>query len=526
MDRHHPTGRWSVLLVLAPLLLLPDRTGLAAQQPAPPTGAEDSVVELTLERMVEYALNSSYRVRHLNLDIERTRLFLAASRARLRSRVDLDFSIPTINYVSETRWDPDLQRNVIQRENSRRMDAELSIRQPVILFGYPTNGYLSLNTRMYQLRQVEGDDADIRYYNRYFVRYTQPLFQTNELKNDLEEAELDLEDQELDFYDDVVRIIDNSADDYFDLFELAYERQIRETYVGRLEAALELAQAAAEADPDRSIDVNQIRVELANAREEVTSNQNRFRLETSNLKTEFRIPQETAITIDPVIELARVPIDVERATGFALELTPRMRQLEISRRESEIRLDNTRGRGGFQVDLSLSYGREMQDEVFREIWGQPENSYTVDLEGSIPLWDWGERDARIRAQEISLDQSRLRIEETTENVRTDIENVVRNVAEYEDRAFNMEENLTLSEDISQSSMERFEGGQISALDLLQSLRREVDTAENFLDAYIGWREALQRLQEMTYYDWERDTFLLDRFGISFENGVGENGPGG
>ena len=33
---------------------------------------------------------------------------------------------------------------------------------------------------------------------------------------------------------------------------------------------------------------------------------------------------------------------------------------------------------------------------------EPENAYTVDVNGSLPLWDWGERDAEIGAQEVSL----------------------------------------------------------------------------------------------------------------------------
>jgi len=380
-------GRRLAIALLGITLAVPAHAQVAGRSDRSALQQGEGELELTLPRMVEYALNTSYRVRQLNLNIERMRLNLKASRARLKSRADLDLTLPRINSISETRWNSELGRDVISRENSRRVEAELSVRQPVILFGYPTNGYLSLNHRMYRLSQHEQDEDDVRYYNRYFVRYTQPFFQSNELKNDLEEAELDLEEEELDFYRDVVDIIDNTSDDYFDLFEIAYERQ-------------------------------------------------------------------------------------------------------------------------------------MQDEVFDNIWSQPENTYTFDVEAELPIWDWGARDARIEAQEIGLEQAQLRIEETTADIRNDVANEVRNVREYEDRAFNMRENLTLAEGITETSLERYEEGSISALDLLQSLGRQVDTANNFLDAYLGWRRALQRIQEMTYFDFERDMRLLDRFGISFEEGVG------
>ena len=140
------------------------------------------VVDLTLESMVDLALSNSFRVRQLNMGIDRTRFRLQAERARLRSRVDLNLSAPDLRSISETKWNSTLQRDEIIHEDSRRLEAELSVRQPVILFGYPTNGYLSLNNRVYRYAQTEPDgDKDLRYYNRYFIRYTQPFFQANNL---------------------------------------------------------------------------------------------------------------------------------------------------------------------------------------------------------------------------------------------------------------------------------------------------------------------------------------------------------
>jgi outer membrane protein TolC len=474
--------------------------------------APDSL-QLTLEGMVQMALKSSYQIKYLNLGLDQSRLRLKASQARLRSRVDLDFNVPTINSVSETRWDPTLQRNVIQRENSRRVDAELSVRQPVILFGYPTNGYLSLNNRLYRLTQYQEEDSDLRYYNRYFVSYTQPLFQANELRNDLEEAELGLESQELDFIDDVVGIIGDSADDWYDLFQIAGERRIAREQTARLEAALAAAEALAGADSARQLDLDQVRVELGNARENLTATQTQFRLEAAQIAAAFGLPAETTLTLDPVTQLSRVVVDEERALKLAQELAPRIRQLDINLREAEIDLDNREGRGGFEVDVRLSYGREMQDEVLGNIWSQPENSYTVDVEGSVPIWDWGERSARIQVERIEVEEARLRIEEAVRNINADVVNQIRSVQEFEQRAFNLQENLALARQISERSLARFADGTGGALDLLQNLRREADTAENFLRAYLGWRRALQRLQEITYYDWEYDAPVLDRFGI-------------
>ena len=39
------------------------------------------------------------------------------------------------------------------------------------------------------------------------------------------------------------------------------------------------------------------------------------------------------------------------------------------------------------------------------------------------------------------------------------------------------------------------------------------TARNLLDAYLGWRRSLLRMQRLTFYDFERDVPVLERYGV-------------
>ncbi len=484
-------------------------------QPVRAQEPQGQVIEMTMERMVELALSGSYRVRQLNLRIDRTQLNLSSQRARLRSRVDLEVSAPDFRSISQSRWNSDLQREEIVHENSRRLEAELSVRQPVVLFGYPTNGYLSVNNRIYRYSQIEEDGgSDLRYYNRAFVRYTQPLFQPNSLKNDIEGAELDLEDAELGFYEDVVEIVDDVSDDFLQLFEQAYGEVVNLALVDNLEAAEAAAQDAVRADSSRALELGQIRVELANALEQLQRSRSQFRLEATSLKTRLNLPEQDSITLNPVIEISSIAIDVEAAIRFALELTPRLAQLNIDYRENEIRLDETKGRGGVRIDVALSYGREMQDPRFGAMWSQPTNTYTIGVNGRIPLWDWGERRYRIAASRISLRQTELRIEEAGAQIRANVQNVVRDVAEYQNRALAMEANLVLATQLSEESLDGYRRGDITTGDLLLTFRRQSDTADNVVDAYTGWRRAITRLQQLTFFDFERGIPVLERFGVT------------
>ena len=494
------------LLALALSGVLPPASALSAQQEG------RQVVDLTLERMVDLALSTSYGIRRLNLEIQRDRYNLEAQQARLKSSVDMEVTVPTFRKTSEPKWNSDLGKNEIIQESTRRWEGEISIRQPVILFGYPTNGYLSFNNRMYRYNQIDDNgESDVDYYNRYYISYTQPLFQPNGLKNDLEQAELSLEGSQLEFVGDVIGIVDDVSETYFDLLEEHYLRTINQSLVTSLERALTIAQRLAQEDSARVVDVDQIQVELANAREQVQQSESSIRLEIAEAKRDLGFSEADSITFEPVFQLDPVPIDIDEAVRYAIELTPRMRQLDISLRNSEIRFEESDSRNGFRMNVSMSYGRERRDENFDNIFTEPDNSYTVNVNAYIPIWDWGERKARRASSRIGIDQSLLRIEEVELQIVSSVRNEVLNVQDRENRTMAMQRNMTLARDVSETSFQRYEEGAISAVDLMLGLRRETDTAENFLQAYVGWRGSLRRLLQMTYYDFERDMPVTERF---------------
>jgi outer membrane protein TolC len=482
-------------------------------------GPETQTIELTLERMVELGLRDSYRVRQLQLEVERTRSLLKAAQAGLKSRVDLNIAAPEFQAISENKWNSDLQRNELIAENTRRFQTDLSIRQPVILFGFPTNGTLSLNNRVYRYTQIDGDEYDVRYYNRYFLGYDQPLFQPNRMKNDLEEAQLDLEGSELEYQDDVVEMIDELAGDYFELLEDAQRQELAADVVRDLEAAATAARDIAAATPARAIELDQLRVELANAREDYNQAGSSLRLQTENLKQQLRLPAATTLAIRPTLEVRPVVVDPMRAIELARTLAPRMRQLAIQMRENEIRLDETKGENGFRMNVGFTYGREMQDPLFRNLLEEPRNSYTVDVTARVPLWDWGQRRHRIQAQEHSLERVQLSIEEAQSDIETSVRSQVRSLEEYRQRLVNMQENRELARKTTDSTLERYRAGEVTLVDLLQTIDRESSTAGNFLQAFMGYQETLRRLKELTYYDFEYNMPLVERFAVTAGTGA-------
>ena len=523
----HPSGSESFRVFRRLVAVVPSMVVFSlvwVGYPSQMASAQESpqIIELTMENMVDLAMSTSFEVRRLNLEVERDQHNLRAQRARLRSSADLELTTPSFRRTSEPKWNYELQRDEIIQEETRRWEAEISIRQPVVLFGWPTNGYLSINSRVYQYTQFEDDGTkDTNYYNRYYFSYTQPLFQPNGLKNSLEQAELSLESTWIDFNRDVLNLVSGVSEVYHDLLEEHNLRSVRLELVTDLERALEIGEELLRGDSSRGVEVDQIRIELANARESLQSQESSLRLELAEVKQGLGLLDTDSIDFEPMFQLDPVQVDMNEAVDYALELTPTTRQFEIGLRNQEIGLERTKNRGAFRLNLNMSYGREVLDDQFGNLWKNPESSYTINVSADLPLWDWGERKARIASSEIGIEQTKLFWEETRIRIVSDVRNEVLNVRDREGRTLALQENLDLARGVSAANFQRFQAGTISAQELILSLLRQADTNENFLESYVNWKSSLRRLQRQTYYSFEQNRPFLEI--LTEEGWIPENG---
>ena len=474
-----------------------------------PTYARE-IINLTLDTAVDIAMVGSYRIKQLELGIERNRYWLQARQASLKSRVYMNLKAPEYQVVSDYKWNSTLKKDEIIRENTQLWQMDIAVRQPVILLGYPTNGYLSLNNKVYRYLQKDGY-RDVNYYNRYYVKYEQPFFRPNELKNNIESAKLDLEDRELDYIRDRMSLVNRVADNYYDLFEYTYNNTIYSRQIENLEKIAGVAETAASLDTTQDFDKIQVKVELANIREELSKNQSDLRRQEAESKQNLRLSIEDSVYVKPAFPFEPITVDVEQAVQYGFSLNPSLRMLAIDKRKDEIDLNNTRGWDAFHVNLEMTYGLEREDERHQAIWKDFDSSYSTSLNAYVPIWDWGRRKAWIEAEKHSLGITELRIEEQQSEIRSDITIAVKNLQEYQKRTKNMMESMKMVQKITDISIEQYKTGNISLQDILQIVSRQKETEVNFLETYQGYRRSLITLMMYTYYDYENDISLLEKF---------------
>lgn len=466
-------------------------------------------IPLTLEKAVDIAVNGSYRTKAIELGIQRSRHFLRARQASLKTQVYLNLQTPDIQNVSESKWNSVTQRDDIVQLNKQKWQSDLAVRYPISMLGYPTNGYLSLNYKVYKYIQEEAGMAD--YYNRLYLKFEQPFLLPNELKNNLEEAELDLEDVNLDYVGDRMSIVVDISNDYYEIFQLTYFEQIYEKQIDYLKKAEVILKKEPANHSRKSIEKDQIQLEISNLQEMQLTNRSRLRRELVLLRQRLRLTEEDSIYVLPRIHLKSIEVDLNKAIALGYENSPYIQRLRIRRRRSELAVAREKGRNAFHLKLEMTYGLEKGNHHFESLWQDYENSNSVTLNAYVPIWDGGNRSERIQAQKLSVAQRDLQIDEEQDDIKNTIITAYTNLNEYYNRSEHMYESLKLAEQVSETSINKFQNSEISFQNLLQILEMTMKTHENFIDIYVDYRLALLDLKRETFYDFEKNISVVDSY---------------
>jgi len=469
------------------------------------------IVYMSVDSAVDIAMKNSYRIKQIELGIKRTLYWLKSERAALKSKVYMNLAAPEFDAVADYKWNSTLAKDEIIQQNTRRWQMDISVRQPVILLGHPTNGFLSLNNKIYRYLQKENGDKDVDYYNRFFIKFEQPIFRPNELKNDIETAELNVKREELNYIRDRVNLANSISYAFYDLYRLDRRNDIYSHYVSDVERLYDIAQSVAQQDTTRRIEQIRAQVELSNARELQMKNQSEIRLQKLNMKQRLRMDVRDSLLVDHTVTLQRIDVDFNEALRFGYTLRPHIQMLKIEKKRREIRLDNAYGWDAFHLNLEITLGFERNQDRYQAMWDKYDNSYSVSLAAYVPLWDWGRRKAWRAAETVNVKRAELSIEENLDSIKSSLSTTVINLEDYQQRALSLQNSVSIAQEICDLSIQQYKDNKITLNGVLQIIERQRETEFNFLDAYVGYRRTLQSLKSLTYYDYEDNVSMIDKF---------------
>ncbi len=459
---------------------------------------------ITLDKAIDIAGVNSPDIQRSMLNLQRYRESLNAQKASLKSQ--FKFNLTPAEYSNtrqfDTRFSEWYTNETFNSSGTFRVDQRIPF----------SDGTLSLVNRLEWQKSIS-DFQNIQSDNKSFVNYlylslNQPLFTYNQTKLDLKGIELDYENASISYTLQKLNLEKNVTQFFYNVYMAQMSLRIANEELQNTEESYTIIKNKVDAGLAAREEIYQAELNLATAK---SSLQNQD-VTLENAKDEFArflgmdLYEEILIAAD--IITAPVEVDMEKAVNYGLNSRMELRQREIDLQTSQFQLIRTKAMNEFRGDMELSIGLTGDNENFTDIYQNPTQNPRVAVSFNIPIFDWGERKARIKAQEAVIQTQELNLSEERKQIIIDIRKVYRNLINQQNQieiATQNEKNAQLTYEIN---LERYKNGDLTGMDLNLYQTQLSEKKMAYAQTLINYKIELLNLKIQTLYDFVNNEPLV------------------
>ena len=164
----------------------------------------------------------------------------------------------------------------------------------------------------------------------------------------------------------------------------------------------------------------------------------------------------------------------------------------------------------FNGSLGLRLGITGDDKNLGNIYKKENtvNNPSVSLSFTVPLFDWGEKKAKIAAQEASMESTKIDYDEQKKDIIVSIREAYRSIQSQWTQIAIAElsrKNAELTYEISQ---ERYANGQMTSMDMSLQTQQYTQAQIDYMQAQINYKLELLNMKIQTLYDFEKNTPVI------------------
>lgn len=464
---------------------------------------------LSLERTLEIAYENSPSILQSKLNLVRSREYLNAQEASLKSRFSLDVSPFT---YSKTR---DYSQDFQEWRNYENMGSNgtFSISQPI----KATDGTLSLINKFgFQSSTLNANDPVNAFSNNVQLRFDQPIFTYNRTKMNLKELELDLENSLLQYAMQKLNIEKQVSQLFYQVYQQQQALSISKEELLNQEGSYEIIKNKVDAGLTANEELWQAELNLANARSSVYNSEVSLDNAKDQLKQTIGLSLEEEISVIANVDVKTVDVALPDAIDYALKHRMELRQREIDMENSQFSLIRAGANNEFKGNVSFAVGLFGENKNVGNIYQNPTDNQDVSVSFQIPLWDWGQREANIKAAEAGLEMEKLNFDEEKISIKLNIRQVYRslqNLVYQIDIAKKSVENAQLTYELK---LEEYENGDLTSMDLSLYQNQLSSKKNEYTNALISYKLELLNLKIQTLWDFEtRRSIVPSEYSMEF-----------
>ncbi|NQU86066.1 MAG: TolC family protein [Mariniphaga sp.] len=468
-------------------------TGLLAQE------------TLTLEKALQYAETGSPDLKRTLLNRERYQKSLEAQMASLKSQFSLE--VTPLDYSNTRRFD---QRTSEWFTNeSFNPTSTFRIQQPIL----PTDGTISLINRFGWQNSSSiitggGESESKIFTNNLYLMLNQPIFTYNRRKVELKQLELSLENADISYAMQRLNLERNVTQYFYSVYFAQENLSIAQSELENTQKSYDIIKNKVDAGLAAQEELYQAELNLATSKSSFQNSEVSLENAKDQLKLYLGMDLYEDIVVLADISSNPVPVDLDVAIENGLNSRMELRQREIEIENGMFSMLQVKSQNEFVGDVNLSFGFTGDNEKLNNIFDNITQNPQVSVSFNIPLFDWGEKKARIAAQEATNKTFELSLDEEKRGIIINIRQTIRNLQNQLnqiDIAIQNDINAKLTYDIN---LERYENGDLTSMDLnlyqVQLSQNKVSLAQ----ARINYKLELLNLKIQSLYDFVNDQPII------------------
>ena len=453
---------------------------------------------LTLDKAISIAETGSPDLKRSMLNLEQFQKNLEAQRAALKSRFSLD--VLPVGFSRNRRFDNRVSQ-WYTNENFQT-DALFRVEQPILL----TDGTLSLTNEFgwqSSFSDATGTESEV-FYNNLYLNFNQPLFTYNRQKLELKKLELSFENANISYAMQRLNLERNVTEFFYNSYMAQMNLNIAKEELANTQKSYEIIKNKVEAGLAAKEELYQAELNLATSKSTLQNREVMFENAKDQLKLYLGMDLYEDFSILADVTVNPVEVDLEKAIESGLKSRMELRQREIEIENGQFDLIRTRSQNEFRGDVNLRLGISGDNPNLDRIFDAPTNSPSVAVNFNIPLFDWGEKKARIAAQEAAIESQKLNYTDEQNQIIVGIRQTYRNLQNQLTQIEIAAQSQTNAELTYEINLKRYENGDLTGMDLNLYQTQLSERKIAYAQALINYKIELLNLKIQSLYDFEKN----------------------
>jgi outer membrane protein TolC len=199
-----------------------------------------------------------------------------------------------------------------------------------------------------------------------------------------------------------------------------------------------------------------------------------------------------------------VKIDIAFAIDQGLASRMEIRESQINIETAQLNLIQTKALNEFHGNLALSFGYNGNNKNLKDIYSDPLNNENVALSFQIPVWDWGEEKARIKASEATIESSKIDLGVEQNSIILAIRQSYRNLKNLINQIEIARQSVNNAQLTYDLNLEKYKNGDLTGMDLSIYQNQLSQNKLNYTNSLISYKLELLNLKILTLYDFEKN----------------------